>query len=373
MLTASFSSTTLPFNSFLLVLKGLFLLSDPKKDSIAATITSTASSRSKSTTKSDRLFNAYSKDTFQASVTNEESSQSNNELELDQFASSVLQEICEHNWIKERCFNEGDNLLKQNQLLEPALGRRAQSLLHIICYPRSHHLRKQNEQASTKDFIKNILQNLDIWTLRESLLEFKLMIELQIQKDNYYEYFVECLAKTTVDFLIDPDKSSKASAASGGSGGGGSSNGSRSRYVRSKSVNSKDNNNEDATSEKNPNSVQEAGSVGGASSSSGMPMDSVKSPNNLEENMAGVSESAGDFGEAAAGGNCEILNDTSNRYESDSIYNFELDKMDQPECDDLEVLRIHKQNETAGVWLIAPLICKLQDNCQLKVLEHACK
>jgi mediator of RNA polymerase II transcription subunit 12 len=106
----------------------------------------------------------------------------------------VLQEICEHDWIKERCFHEGDNLLKANQLLEPALGRRAQNLLHIICYPQSHDLRKQNEQSSTKDFIRNILQNLDIWTLRESLLEFKLMIELEKQKERntYYVRIQEC-------------------------------------------------------------------------------------------------------------------------------------------------------------------------------------
>ena len=133
--------------------------------------------------------------------------EASDQIELDQFASNVLFEICEHDWIKERCFNEGDNLLKQNQLLEPALGRRAQNLLHIIFYPQSHHLRKQNEQSSTKDFIKNMLQNLDLWTLRESLLEFKLMLELEKQKDRYYEYFLECLAKTTVEFLIDPEKS----------------------------------------------------------------------------------------------------------------------------------------------------------------------
>ncbi len=105
--------------------------------------------------------------------------------ELDQFASHVLFEVREHDWIKERCLNEGDNLLKANQLLEPTLGRRAQNLLHIIFYPPTHHLRKQNE-PSAKDFIKNILENLDLWSLRESLLEFKLMFELEKQKDNRY-------------------------------------------------------------------------------------------------------------------------------------------------------------------------------------------
>jgi hypothetical protein len=108
--------------------------------------------------------------------------------DLDQFALSVLQEICEYGSVRERCYHEGDNLLKTNQLLEPALGRKAQNLLHIICYPAQHYLRKQTEQSSTKDFIRNILNDLDIWNLRESLLEFKLMIELEKQKtqERYY-------------------------------------------------------------------------------------------------------------------------------------------------------------------------------------------
>lgn len=103
---------------------------------------------------------------------------------MDQFAGAVLQEICEHDWIKERCFREGDNLLKPNQLLEPALQRKSQNLLHIICYPPNHEIRRQTEQSCTKDFIIKLLQKLDIWTLRESLIEFKLMVELDKQKDH---------------------------------------------------------------------------------------------------------------------------------------------------------------------------------------------
>lgn len=189
------------------------------------------------------------------------------------------------------------------------------------------------------------------------------MIELQTQKDNYYEYFVECLAKTTVDFLIDPVKpvSSMLPAST--------VKPSTKNFSRSKSVNSSArDNNEDTISEKNPNSVQEAGSVG--ASSSGIPVDSVKSPNG-EENMV-TDVNAGEFYGGNLGENDDMA-DMNRIYESDSIYNFELDKMDQPECDDLELLRIHRQNQPVGVWLIAPLITKLQDNCQLKVLEHACK
>ena len=180
MLIASFRSIC--FNSFLLVLKGLFLLSNPNKDS------STSGGNPRSNSRNNRPNSDRSQSNSLANTNTNSSSavDDSDPMELDQYASNVLQEICEHDWIKERCFNEGDNLLKTNQLLEPALGRRAQSLLHIICYPRNHHLRKQSEHASTKDLIKLILQNLDIWTLRESLLEFKLMIELQKQKDSHY-------------------------------------------------------------------------------------------------------------------------------------------------------------------------------------------
>ena len=131
MLLASFR--TLPFNTFLLVLKGLFLISN--KETPNNPRSGSKSNLSKATEKS-------------------QSSQSDdNELELEQFASNVLQEICDYDWIKERCFSEGDNLLRTNQLLESAIGRKAQNLFHIIAYPRSHYLRKQNEQSSTKDFI----------------------------------------------------------------------------------------------------------------------------------------------------------------------------------------------------------------------------
>lgn len=99
-------------------------------------------------------------------------------------AGAVLQEIGEHSWIKERCLHEGDTMLKSNQLLEPALNRKAQNLLHIIFYPPTHEFRRQTEQSCTKDFIIKLFQKLDIWTLRESLIEFKLMLELERQKDH---------------------------------------------------------------------------------------------------------------------------------------------------------------------------------------------
>jgi hypothetical protein len=131
--------------------------------------------------------------------------------------------------------------------------------------------------------------------------------------------------------------------------------------ARSKSVSSSSKD-EDAVSEKDPKSVQEAvGSVGTSSSGA---VDSDKSPPNID---------SADMDNNPDTTSHNLANDVANdfdpnkMYESDSIYNFDLDKMDQPECDDLELLRLHRHNQPVGVWLIAPLITKLQDNCQLKV------
>jgi len=354
MLTASFRSIC--FNSFLLVLKGLFLLSNPVKDTQSSSSSSSSGNQRGSNNKKSNNNNNnnnnnernHSNNSNNNSVNVNPTNNSNldeheREVELDQYASNVLQEICEHDWIKERCFNEGDNLLKTNQLLEPALGRRAQNLLHIICYPRSHHLRKQNEQSSTKDFIKNILQNLDIWTLRESLLEFKLMIELQKQKDSHYEYFVECLAKTTVDFLIDPDKSQTQVT-----------------IIRSLS---------NQQQQQQQQQQQELALIEALQNTDNDNNDNLKSPD--ADLLATGSDQAANANDSINEQRIAITDFLKN-YETDSIYNFELDSADSPENDELELLKIQKQNQPVGIWLIAPLISKLQDNCQLKVLEHSC-
>lgn len=308
----------------MLVLKGIFLLSHPNRE---GTQTSGSQRSNNRNNRNQTVVNSASSSSSSSSSANSNSEEPE-QNDIEQYASNVLHEICEHDWIRERCFNEGDNLLKVNQLLEPALGRRAQILLHIIFYPRNHYLRKQNEQTSTKDFIKIILQNLDIWTLRESLLEFKLMIELQKQKDNPFEYFVECLAKTTVDFLLDPDKPAQPPFIS--------------RSISSNSSNQQEMMFTEDSAEPNNDLLK-----------SPEPADELNNENAADQRLA--------------------LSDFAKNYEPDSIYNFDLDSSDSQDNDELELLRIHKQNQPVGIWLVAPLIGKLQDNCQQRVLDHASK
>lgn len=276
---------------------------------------------------------------------------SDEQLDLDQFAANVLQEISEHDWVKERCFHEGDNLLKANQLLEPALGRRAQNLLHIICYPQSHDLRKQNDQSSTKDFIRNILQNLDVWTLRESLLEFKLMIELEKQKERFYEYAVECLAKTTVDFLIDQEKSP-----------GSVSNTLHRSISQVDVINTQPSVSSESQSDRDTKSPTTSANL-----------------NTNSDPIIKVEKIELEDTEPVVGA---IINPVKLENITDSILaetdlnlnlNNDLDHLDRVEGDDFENLELSKPSQPVCVWLIGPLITRLPDTCQLKVLEHACE
>jgi predicted transcriptional regulator with HTH domain len=79
--------------------------------------------------------------------------------------------------------------------------------LRIICYPENHHLSNISDQIrSTKDDIRNILQNLDKWTLRESLLELKLTIVTQKVKDfHYVSYIKKRSLKIITFFLFEKD------------------------------------------------------------------------------------------------------------------------------------------------------------------------
>jgi hypothetical protein len=370
MITASLRSIC--FNSFLLVLKCLFLLSEPNNRITNNNCNNRNSNNSRNNNSSSRNSSANS-NSFSIDRSNEEL---NDTLDLDQFSSNVLLEICEHDWIKERCFNEGDNLLKPNQLLEPALGRRAQNLLHIICYPHSHQLRKQNEQSSTKDFIKNILQNLNLWTLRESLLEFKLMFELEKQKDRYYEYFVECLAKTTVDYLIDPEKSLQQSHFQSSVSVSTNQHSSFNQKVqRSNSVNYNHNLAIDDKLLEKDDQI-DSGSI--------VDPNSIKSPQ-TEQNLDLFESNATIFN--------KISNPNNNNTSVQTIVDNQIIQLDDTNDHDLndnfdpiEPYETHdglddfnnlKDNRLSlqpiGIWLIAPLITKLPDACQLKVLDHSSK
>ena len=251
----------------------------------------------------------------------------------------------------------------------------------------SHHSRKQNEQSSTKDFIKSMLQNLDLWTLRESLLEFKLMFELEKQKERYHEYFVECLAKTTVEFLIDPDRSvtTNASTANTPSNVKVNSINAQNKNIKNKNIiinskNTKSNNNNTSTSSKIPPNLNNknkpalstSGNTNSKTVSRSISISNFQSNNTRRQ--TGTNMTANN-------------NNNNNQFKSNNVdtestipINTDLDINvgDQDEIDychdELESFSsYYRYNQPIGIWLIGPLITKLQASCQLKVLEHASK
>ena len=143
---------------------------------------------------------------------------------------------------------------------------------------------------------------------------------------------MECLAKTTFDFLIDPEKPQPV-------------------IIRSISNNS---------------NQQELANLAEAAFNS-EDNEILKSPLNDGDELMN------DQNSSVSGEQKLAITDFLKNYETDTIYNYELDSNDLQDTDELEILRIKKQNQPVGIWLIAPLISKLPDNCQLKVLEHACK
>lgn len=171
------------FNTFLIILKGLYLIGEPKNTSSSSN-GGGVGSNSSSNSRMNRN-NSSARNSIGASSSTTNTTSRDEVMEIDQIGWRVLQEICDHDWVKERCHHEGDNLLKPNLLLEPALGRKAQNLLHVIYYPPTHYMRtKQNELSAAKDFVLFILQNLNIWNMRESLLELKLLTELEKSQPN---------------------------------------------------------------------------------------------------------------------------------------------------------------------------------------------
>lgn len=110
MITASFRC--LCFNKFLLVLKCLFLLSEPKKEPTptpAASAKNSAKNSGSRTSERNQQSSVSNKETGNIN-SSEETMTGNEQIELDQFAASVLYEICAHDWIKERfVFNSLNN------------------------------------------------------------------------------------------------------------------------------------------------------------------------------------------------------------------------------------------------------------------------
>uniref|UniRef100_A0A803TCG9 Mediator complex subunit 12 n=1 Tax=Anolis carolinensis TaxID=28377 RepID=A0A803TCG9_ANOCA len=115
---------------------------------------------------------------------------------LEVYAKYVLRSICQQEWVGERCLK---SLCEDsNDLQDPVLSStQAQRLMQLICYP---HRLLDNEEGENpqRQRIKRILQNLDQWTMRQSLLELQLMIK-QTANNQEMNSLLENIAKATIE------------------------------------------------------------------------------------------------------------------------------------------------------------------------------
>ncbi|XP_078403088.1 mediator of RNA polymerase II transcription subunit 12 isoform X3 [Cetorhinus maximus] len=114
---------------------------------------------------------------------------------LDAYAKYVLKNICQQEWVGERCLK---SLCEDSSALQdPVLtNKQAQRLLQLICYP---HRQLDSEEGDNpqRQRIKRILQNLDQWTMRQSSLELQLMIKQSVISE--MNSLLENIAKATIE------------------------------------------------------------------------------------------------------------------------------------------------------------------------------
>lgn len=99
--------------------------------------------------------------------------------ELVDLSMRVLKLCCDQDWIQERCLKESDTLCNQTNLCDKLLDDgQAQQLLRFICYKSTSELTKVSLDKGPKPIVSSLLQNLNQWTLRATILELKLMIKI---------------------------------------------------------------------------------------------------------------------------------------------------------------------------------------------------
>uniref|UniRef100_A0A670KFP8 Mediator complex subunit 12 n=1 Tax=Podarcis muralis TaxID=64176 RepID=A0A670KFP8_PODMU len=115
-------------------------------------------------------------------------------------------------WVGERCLK---SLCEDsNDLQDPVLSStQAQRLMQLICYP---HRLLDNEEGENpqRQRIKRILQNLDQWTMRQSLLELQLMIKQTLRFTSLQQEMnslLENIAKATIEVFQQSAETNSAS------------------------------------------------------------------------------------------------------------------------------------------------------------------
>lgn len=127
---------------------------------------------------------------------------------LSEFAQHVLRQICAQEWILDRCLQKPDDLC--GTLIDPMLSdKQAQRLLHMMCYSEEDASAKADMDPATQ--IVRILENLEQWSIRISLLDLTLMFKQN--KSPELSGWLDMVAKAAIDVFHDNDDNAAGAAA----------------------------------------------------------------------------------------------------------------------------------------------------------------
>lgn len=127
---------------------------------------------------------------------------SENAPSLSEFAQHVLKQICTQEWVLECCLKNCDEMCKDEILLDNMLtNKQAQRLLHMICYDQDTNA-KIEANMDQKAQIVRILENLEQWSLRISLLDLQLMYKQTQSISSEFSTWLDTVARAAIDVFI---------------------------------------------------------------------------------------------------------------------------------------------------------------------------
>ncbi|KAG5680297.1 hypothetical protein PVAND_009814 [Polypedilum vanderplanki] len=127
---------------------------------------------------------------------------SENAPSLSDFAHHVLKQICTQEWVLECCLKNCDEMCKDEILLDNMLtNKQAQRLLHMIVYDQETNA-KIEANMDQKSQIVRILENLEQWSLRISLLDLQLMYKQTQSNSSEFSSWLDTVARAAIDVFI---------------------------------------------------------------------------------------------------------------------------------------------------------------------------
>ncbi|XP_056005371.1 mediator of RNA polymerase II transcription subunit 12-like protein isoform X2 [Ostrea edulis] len=120
---------------------------------------------------------------------------------LSDFARHALKEMCKQEWVQEKFLKDPEGVQSSDLLLDNMLSnKQAQQLLQMICYPNGVPNQVDGSEPDVKQIIQRVLQTLDMWGLRVSLLELQLLFkQATTQADT--NILLDSIARGTIDLF----------------------------------------------------------------------------------------------------------------------------------------------------------------------------